>query len=125
MEKLYVKLQSCKLQVSFILVKLIKLSQHMQQCWLVVRVLLYARSDKVVHEGPSALNYLHHARKTLFHWKLTHNNFTQENSVAVNVQLCCLMNPSLFRLQGLCKVMHLVLWSWPQLQALHNLNQLV
>ena len=49
-----------------------------------------------MHEGPPTLNYLYHARKTIFHWKLTHNYFTQENSVAVDVHLCCLMNPHLF-----------------------------
>jgi len=86
----------CKVYILFVWLKLINSPSTYDMVGSVARVLLYARSDKVEHEGPSALNYLHHARKTLFHWKLTHNHFTQENSIAVDIQLCCLMDPHLF-----------------------------
>ena len=49
-----------------------------------------------MHEGPLALNLLHHARKTLLIGKLLHNNFTEKNSVAVDIQLCCLADSHLF-----------------------------
>jgi len=104
---MYVKLRSCrngrwftyfKVYILFVWLKFIKLSNHIRHCWSVVRVILYAESDKAMHEviRPSTLNYLHHTRKMPIHWKLTYNHFTQKNSVAVDIQFCCLTDPQLF-----------------------------
>ena len=115
--------------ILFVWLKFIKLSNHIRHCWSVVRVILYAESDKAMHEviRPSTLNYLHHTRKMPIHWKLTYNHFTQKNSVAVDIQFCCLTDPQLFSDVRGCvyKEMHLGLWSWSQLQALQNQNQRV
>ena len=85
-----------KLFTLFLWSQLIELTQYIRHCWSPVWMILYTWSDEEMHEGPLALNLLHHARKTLLIRKLFRGNFTEENSIAVNVQLWCLTDSHIF-----------------------------